>query len=391
MGSPARAAARARVAELRPRGRKLPRFPSWAEAAEAADLWLAKIQVERGKKTMRVLENIVEDMMDRGKWLLDDRHAWQIAQETDVSPKWVLESLCSLERDGIAFRVHMAGLKSRHGLTSNVPVFPELMGLLLDLIPRGARAATIQFLRRTDVRAQLEAGGVWARLPEAVTQAPIAERPAVITGTRVGGTASETLQRLSTVEISDRFSDHDRSPLTPPRFRAVEREVEGGAVAPSPHIAPSAASTVSEGPTPPAPPAAGERRNGPRLVPPTTHGPRAAGSRSEAGPTPSPRTRGRAERTRPEALQGAAAAADGDQLRATLRKSWGLVAGGPEFLGSLAALRFASRAWDGKLLVVRMAGPPETLEKLKRYRTELEAAGGHAVGVPLRLAWEGGT
>jgi hypothetical protein len=84
-------------------------------------------------------------------------------------------------------------------------------------------------------------------------------------------------------------------------------------------------------------------------------------------------------------------AADGDRLQATLRKSWALVAGDAEFLGRLAALRFASRAWTGALLVVRVAGPPEALEQLMRYRVDLEAAGGRAVGVPVRVAWEAGT
>jgi hypothetical protein len=428
------------VTELTHGGLTRPVWPSWLAAFQFMYLWLDRIQTERGRMTTRVLRDVVHEMVWRGKWILDDRHAWQIAESADVSPRWVLESLAALERAGIAFRLHMVGVPSQRGLTSNVLIFPGLICYVLDLVPKGARAATIQFLRRSDVRAKLEAGGVWARLPEAVTGVaptgpqnpaltvlfgyalPVLPGPAqvvrptsVITGTQVPGTGYTTLQRLSTVAICDRLPDHDRSPCIPLRSSAVEREVEGGAVAPSPHIAPSAASTVPEGPPPPAPPpAAGERQGGPRLIPPSpaaplvsetrpstvppaTRGPRVAGSRSEARPTlpaenerAAARRKGRAE-PRPEALRGAAVAADGDRLQATLRKSWALVAGDAEFLGRLAALRFASRAWTGALLVVRVAGPPEALEQLMRYRVDLEAAGGRAVGVPVRVAWEAGT
>ena len=296
MASPARAAARAWAAELHHGGLTRPIWPSWLAAFQLATLWLDRIQVERGKRTTRVLRDVIHEIVWRGKWLLDDRHAWQIGESAELSSRWVLESLSALEREGIAFRLHMVGVRSRKGLTSNVVVFPELLGLILDLVPRGVRAATIQFLRRTDVRAQLEAGGVWLRLPEAVTgAAPIAQRPSGITGTRVRGTGSQSVMGSGLSEI-DRSQD-----LPTP---AIPRDVEnaGGAVAPSPLIAPSAASTVPELPscaTPP--PAAGERQSGPRpvlpspatlvsetrpsTVPPATQEAGAAGSRRESWPT----------------------------------------------------------------------------------------------------------
>jgi hypothetical protein len=301
MPSPARAAARARAAELLPGKLTHPAWPSWLEVFVIALGWLEQLKMERRRKSTVVLYNVIEEILNRGRWLLDDRHAWEIASELGLTRKWVRESLCALERDEVVFRLHMVGHSSKHGLTSNVLVFPQLLVLCLDLIPRGARAATIQFLRRADVRAQLEAGGVWARLPEAVTGVALTVRPTSgITGTVPADTASQGSTIVSSV--GDRRS---RSP-TPRAVDDVDESAEG-AVAPIPHIAPSAASTVPEGPPPPppppppAPPAAGERQSGPRLVspspatlvsaprppavPPATHGPRAAGSRSEARPT----------------------------------------------------------------------------------------------------------
>jgi hypothetical protein len=232
-------------------------------------------------------------------------------------------------------------------------------------------------------------------VPQAGSAGDVTTRPAGLARKQSSASIGfETLQSLCNDPIPDRFRADDRSPLTPPRFRAVEREEEEGAVAPIPHIALPPASTVPERPScPTPPPAEGERHGGPRLVTASTPGPRVAGSRREVRPTlpakAAARRRGGSGRPRPEALP--AVAADGDQLQATLRKSWWPVAGGPELLGYLASLRFVSRAWNGAALVVRMAGPPEAVERLQRLRVDLESAGGHAVGVPLRLAWEGGT
>jgi hypothetical protein len=282
--------------ELLPGKLTHPAWPSWLEVFVIALGWLEQLKMERRRKSTVVLYNVIEEILNRGKWLLDDRHAWEIASELGFTRKWVRESLCALESDGVVFRLHMVGHSSKHGLTSNVLVFPQLLVLCLDLIPRGARAATIQFLRRADVRAQLEAGGVWARLPEAVTGVALTVRPTSgITGTVPGDTASQGSTIVSSV--GDRRSGS-------PTPRAVDDvdESAGGAVAPSPHIAPSAASTVPEEPscvTPP--PAAGERQNGPRLVtpspaplvnetrpstvPPATRPAAMAGSRSEVRPT----------------------------------------------------------------------------------------------------------
>jgi hypothetical protein len=296
------------VAELNHGGLSKPVWPSWLAAFQLVYLWLDRIQTERGRMTTRVLRDVVHEMVWRGKWLLDDRHAWQIADSAKVSPRWVLESLAALERAGIAFRLHMVGVRSKKGLTSNVLVFPELLVHVLDLVPKSARAATIQFLRRTDVRAQLEAGGVWARLPEAVTGAPIAERPAGITGTQVRGTAS----RRSTIASSD--LDRRSGSPTP----GASGDVNGPERPEAGAIAPTFSREGAAAPFPPAPPlhpvalaeppAAVEPPSGPRpittspatlvgetrpsAVPPATRGPGVAGSRREAWPTLPARLRG---------------------------------------------------------------------------------------------------
>ncbi len=443
MASPARAAARARVAELDREGLRYEELPSGREWAIAVRRWARATARELGRCTglrLTLLEIAFYCAAHVG--IVDCRALSVIARKRKITRRRLCAGLVELEERGYVLRVFRAGVRLARDergrvvevqpdderVLHNVQRGSETSALLpvglvkfVALMPpareRKARAFLAEFaLKDPRVRAAIAAKG--NTIPGGIPRSPpppqagsagdVTTGPAglvrMLTSASIG---SETLQSLCNVPIPDRFCAYDRSPLTPPRFRAVEREEAEGAVAPIPPIASSAASTVPESPPSPAPPAAGERQGGPRLVPPSpaTFGsdPRpptvppatrragAAGSRRESWPThPAARQGGGSGRPRPEALRGSAVAADGDQLRATLRRSWGLVAGGADFLGSLATLRFASRAWNGKLLVVRMAGPPEALEQLERYRTELEAAGGRAVGVPVRVAWEAG-
>lgn len=232
-----------------------------------------------------------------------------------------------------------AALESR-GVT--VPSNPTLRARLEHLEARRAAevaaeaevAAKAVAKALTDVPAEVPTEAVWQVLTEvaarfepvaAAEPEPVAELrsalPAVVAavvGALAAGTENaqasiagkalapavdkSTENRMDRAPIGFGFCDPDRNYLTPtPIAPTAVQKREEGAVAPIPHIAPSAASTVPEGPLPPPPPAAGERQCGPRLVPPSpatlvsaprppavppaTRPTAMAGSRSEARPT----------------------------------------------------------------------------------------------------------
>jgi hypothetical protein len=319
------------VAELDREGLRHEELPSGREWAVAARKWGRATARELGRCTglrLTLLEIAFYCAAHVG--IVDCRALSVIARKRKIGRRALCAGLAELERRGYMLRVFRAGVRlARDECGRVVEVQPDderalhnvqrgwetssllPVGLVkfVPLMPPGrerkARATLAELtLKDPRVRAAIAAkgntipGGIprSSPAPQAGSAGDVTTRPAGLANMQTSasiGTQSVT-RSVSSVVL-------DRSQVTPTPAAPRDVKSAGGAVAPSPHIAPAAASTVLDAPSCTVPPAAGERQSGPRLVspspattgsaprppavPPATPGPRVACSRSEARPT----------------------------------------------------------------------------------------------------------
>jgi DNA-binding MarR family transcriptional regulator len=320
------------VAELDREGLRHEEMPSGREWGEAARKWGRTAARELGRCTglrLTLLEIAFYCAAHVG--IVDCRALSVIARKRKITRRALCAGLAELEERGYVLRVFRAGVRLARDergrvvevqpdderVLHNVQRGSETSALLpvglvkfVPLMPPGRERKARAFLAESAlkdprVRAAIAAKGNTipsgiprsSPAPQAGSAGDVSTRPAGLARKQSSasiGTQSVT-RSVSSVVL-------DRTQVTPTPAAPRDVESAGGADAPSPPIAPSAASTVPEAPscvTPP--PAAGERQNGPRLVsalpatlvseprpptvPPATNRTGSAGSRSEARPT----------------------------------------------------------------------------------------------------------